>query len=170
MNGVYAIVCREVLPAGMMGLVVAGMFSATMSTLAGFYNAIASVVTNDFYVRVLNPSASPRRQMAVARLATFLAGILVIGFTFVMRYAQKANDLFDVTNQLFSVFGTPIAIPVLAGLLVKRFSRFSGFAGLCTGIGAGVTAFAAGHWFPPLREMVVMNAITATATVTAGCQ
>ena len=165
LNGVYAIVCREVLPVGLMGLVIAGMFSATMSTLAGFYNAIASVVTNDFYVRVLNPSASAKRQMAIARLSTFLAGALVIGLTFVMRSVQGANDLFDVTNQLFSVFGNPIAVPVLAGLLVKRFSRFSGFAGLCIGIGAGVTAFVAGAWIPCLREMIVMNVITTTATL-----
>ena len=165
LNGVYAVVCKSVLPAGLMGLVIAAMFSATMSTLAGFYNAISSVVTNDFYVRMLNPTASAKRQMAVARLSTFLAGALVIGFTFVMRYAQGANDLFDVTNQLFGVFGNPIAVPVLAGLLVKRFSRFSGFAGLCVGIGAGVLAFVVGHWVPCLREMVVMNAITTVATL-----
>ena len=165
LNGVYAIVCREVLPVGLMGLVIAGMFSATMSTLAGFYNAIASVVTNDFYVRVLNPSASAKRQMAIARLSTFLAGALVIGLTFVMRSVQGANDLFDVTNQLFSVFGNPIAVPVLAGLLVKRFSRFSGFAGLSIGIGVGVTAFVVGAWVPCLREMIVMNCITTTATL-----
>lgn len=165
LNGVYATVCRNVLPAGLMGLVVAAMFSATMSTLAGFYNAISSVVTNDFYVRIVNPGASPRRQMAVARLSTLLAGALVIGFTFLMRYAQGANDLFDVTNQLFGVFGNPIAVPVLAGLLVKRFSRFSGFAGLCIGIATGVLAFVVGHWIPCLREMIAMNCITTSATL-----
>jgi len=165
LNGVYAHVCKAVLPVGLMGLVVAGMFSATMSTLAGFYNAISSVVTNDFYLRMVNPGASPKRQMVVARLSTFLAGALVIGFTFVMRHAQGANDLFDVTNQLFGVFGNPIAVPVLAGLLFRRFSRFSGFVGLVVGIGAGVAAFVAGHWLPVLREMTVMNAITTAATL-----
>ena len=165
LNGVYALVCKAVLPVGLMGLVVAGMFAATMSTLAGFYNAISSVVTNDFYLRMVNPGASARRQMLVARLSTFLAGALVIGFTFVMRYAQGANDLFDVTNQLFGVFGNPIAVPVLAGLFVRSLSRFSGFAGLVVGIGAGVTAFVAGHWLPALREMTVMNVVTTASTL-----
>jgi len=165
LNGVYALVCKSVLPMGLMGLVIAAMFSATMSTLAGFYNAISSVVTNDFYVRMLNPGASQRRQMAVARLTTFLVGALVIGFTFVMRYAQGANDLFDVTNQLFGVFGNPIAVPVVVGLLCRRFSRFAGFSGLVVGIGTGVLAFVAGHWLPCLREMIQMNAITTTATL-----
>ena len=165
LNGVYALVCKNVLPIGLMGLVVAAMFSATMSTLAGFYNAISSVVTNDFYVRMMNPGASQRRQMVVARLTTFLVGALVIGFTFVMRYAQGANDLFDVTNQLFGVFGNPIAVPVVVGLLSRRFSRFAGFAGLVVGIGAGVLAFVVGHWIPCLREMIQMNAITTTATL-----
>ena len=165
LNGVYALVCRSVLPAGLMGLVVAAMFSATMSTLAGFYNAIASVVTNDFYVRMLNPGASERRQMLVARMTTFLVGALVIGLTFVMRYAQGANDLFDVTNQLFGVLGNPIALPVVIGLLCRRVSRFAGFTGLVVGIGAGVSAFVIGHWVPCLREMIQMNAITTAATL-----
>ena len=103
--------------------------------------------------------------MAVARLSTFLAGALVIGFTFVMRYAQGANDLFDVTNQLFGVFGNPIAVPVLAGLLCRCCSRFSVFAGLCTGIGIGVFAFVVGHWVPCLREVIVMNVITTLSTL-----
>jgi Na+/proline symporter len=114
---------------------------------------------------MMNPGASQRRQMVVARLTTFLVGALVIGFTFVMRYAQGANDLFDVTNQLFGVFGNPIAVPVVVGLLSRRFSRFAGFAGLVVGIGAGVLAFVVGHWIPCLREMIQMNAITTTATL-----
>ncbi len=40
MNEVYALVCKSVLPAGFVGMVIAAMFSATMSTLAGDYNAV----------------------------------------------------------------------------------------------------------------------------------
>ena len=160
MNGVYATVCRRVLPAGMIGMVIAAMFSATMSTLAGDFNAVASVVTNDFYVRMLDSKATARRRMAAARGATALVGALVIGLTFAMRYAQGADDLLNVTNKMFSVFVPPIALPMVTGLLVRRVSRRAGAAGLYCGIAAGVVCFVAGGWIDGIREMTVMAPTT----------
>lgn len=165
MNGVYALTCLAVLPAGMLGLVIAAMFSATMSTLAGNYNAIANVLTGDFYVRLLDPSASPARRMTVARIATVFTGLVVIGFTFLMRCVQGASDLFDVTNQVLSVFTPPIGIAMIAGVLSRRLTRRAGFAGFMLGIGCGFGAFVLGSWFPVLRESVPMFWITSISTL-----
>ncbi|MDA3925835.1 MAG: hypothetical protein PF904_14160 [Kiritimatiellae bacterium] len=148
MNEVYALICREVLPTGFIGLLIAAMFSATMSTLAGDYNATASVLTNDFFKRMISPNASPRQQMFVARVATIFMGSAVIGITFVMQSAQGANDLFDVTNKMFGIFLPPIAIPMLVGLITPRVSRTGGLCGLLGGITVGVIVFVlgAGLW------------------------
>ena len=164
MNGVYATVCLAVLPVGMIGLVVAAMFSATMSTLAGDFNAVASVVTNDFYGRVVAPSATPRRRLLVARVATLGVAALVVSLAFFVRSAQGADDLLNVANKMFSVFVPPIALPMVAGLLSRRLSRRSGLLGLGCGMFAGAALFAAGAWFPALREMVVMTPCTFAAT------
>ena len=163
MNGVYALVCLTVLPAGMIGMVVAAMFSATMSTLAGGYNAIASVLTNEVFCR-LRPHAGSEAKMRFARGATVFVGALVVGLTFLMRAAQGKSDLFDVTNKMFAVFLPPIAITMLTGILVKRFSRRAGMCGLVGGIVAGIAAFIAGAWHPVVREMGPMFAITCTTT------
>ncbi len=165
MNGVYASVCLEVLPAGMVGMVVAAMFSATMSTLAGDFNAVSSVLTNDFYVRMLSPSSSPRSRLIAARAATALVGATVIVLTFVMRHAQGADDLLNVTNKMFSVFAPPVALPTVIGLLCRRVPRSAGVAGLFSGIAVGLVTFVAGSAFPVLREMTVMTPITFLATV-----
>lgn len=166
MNQVYALICKDVLPAGFMGLVIAAMFSATMSTLAGDYNAAASVLTNDFYKRMIAPDASPKRQMVAARLATALVGTLVIGITFVMQSAQGANDLFDVTNKMFGIFLPPVAIPMMLGLVTRRVSRRGGVAGLLGGIVVGLAVFVAGSRWPELRQMGTIFLSTATATLT----
>ncbi len=163
MNGVYATVCLKVLPAGMIGLVVAAMFSATMSTLAGGYNAIAAVLTNEFYGR-LRPDAAPAARMRAARAFTVLVGLAVIGLTFVMRAAQGKSDLFDVTNKMFAVFLPPIALTMLCGVLVRRFSKRAGLCGLASGIGVGIVAFIVGGWFPQLRSMGTMFSITCATT------
>ena len=52
----YAALALEFLPAGLMGLMIAAMFSATMSTLSADYNVMASVITEDFYRRLIDPA------------------------------------------------------------------------------------------------------------------
>jgi len=164
MNAVYATVCRHVLPAGMIGMVIAAMFSATMSSLAGNFNAAAAVVTNELYLKVVkDPSA--RAKMVAARLATMLVGGLVVGLTFVMQYAQGADDLFNLSNKVFGVFLPPIAIPMLAGLLLRNLSKRAGMMGLVGGIAVGLAIFVAGGEHPFLREMVCIFPATAFATV-----
>ena len=166
MNGVYALVCKSVLPVGMIGMVIAAMFSATMSSLAGNFNAAAAVVTNELYLKVAkNPSA--RAKMVAARVATVLVGGLVVALTFVMQYAQGADDLFNLSNKVFGVFLPPIAIPMLCGVFVRRLSKRSGLMGLVGGIAVGLAVFCLGAKpeLAHLREMVWIFPMTAVATV-----
>jgi Na+/proline symporter len=166
MNGVYALLCKTVLPAGSFGLVIAAMFSATMSTLAGGYNAIASVITNEFYCRI-KPNATPVEKMNVARIATVFVGGAVISLTFLMQYAQGAGDLFDVTNKMFAVFVPPIAMTMLCGVLVKSVTKRAGSIALVSGIAVGIASFIIGAWVPVLREMGSMFFITSLTTIFA---
>ena len=157
MNGVYALVCREVLPVGMIGMVIAAMFSATMSSLAGNFNAAAAVLTNELRLK----------GMAWARAMTILVGGAVIALTFVMQYAQGADDLFNLSNKVFGVFLPPIAIPMLCGIFVRKFSKRSGLMGLVGGIAVGLAIFIAGAKpeLAYLREMVWIFPATAIVTV-----
>ena len=164
MNSVYAVLCKSVLPVGMIGMVIAAMFSATMSSLAGNFNAVASVMTNELYAK-FDRNATPRRKMIAARVTTVLTGAAVIGLTFVMQYAQGADDLFNLSNKVFGVFLPPIAIPMLVGLFSKRVTKRAGMVALLLGIIAGLSGFVAGAWRPVLREMIPSYTIGATATV-----
>ena len=166
MNAVYATLCREVLPAGMIGMVIAAMFSATMSSLAGNFNAAAAVMVNELYLK-LDRAATAARRMVAARVATVLVGGLVVGLTFVMQYAQGADDLFNLSNKVFGVFLPPIAIPMLCGIFVKGFSTRAGLAGLVGGIAVGLAIFVGGGQADLgfLREMVWIFPATSVATV-----
>ena len=166
MNGVYALVCREVLPAGMIGMVIAAMFSATMSSLAGNFNAAAAVMVNELYLKAVK-RPSERARMIAARVATVAVGGAVVALTFVMQYAQGADDLFNLSNKVFGVFLPPIAIPMLCGVFVRRFSRRSGLVGLVGGVVTGLVMFAVGAKpeLAYLREMVWIFPATASATV-----
>ena len=155
LNGVYALLCREVLPTGLMGLVVAAMFSATMSSLAGNINAAAAVLSDTLR----------RTGVWAVRVATVVVGGAIVALAFVMQYAQGADDLFNLSNKVFGVFLPPIAIPMIAGLFVRRLSRRSGLVGLVGGMSAGLALFALGSAHPELREMKPSFLVTSIATV-----
>ncbi len=142
-NKVYAELCKTLLPAGMVGMLVAAMFSATMSTLAGDFNAMSAVITSDIY-RPLRPHASQREYLMAGRLFTVVAGMIIIGMTLWIVYLFEINPhitLFNLMTRLFGTFLPPIAIPMLVGLWNRRFNNTSGLCGLLLGIACGIACF-----------------------------
>ena len=168
MNGVYALVCLAVLPMGMVGMMISAMFSATMSSLAGVYNAIANVFTADVYKNLINRNASDRSQVLVGRLATVLLGILVMALTFYMRANQGKSDLVDMCNRMFSVFLPPISVSMLIGIFSRKATKRAGLTALVTGISVGAAVFffaQAKSEFGYLTGMAPMTTITFCATI-----
>lgn len=159
-KSVYPLVCKTVLPVGMLGMVIAAMFSATMSTLAGDYNAASSVLTNDFYKRFIGRHASEKHLVVIGRVNTIVVGLIVLGITMVMRRLQGSKDLFDTMAKVFGLFLPPVAIPMLLGMLTPRVSSRGAQAGLFTGILAGLAAFVLGARFPFLRRAEFLTFFT----------
>ncbi|MGH9664184.1 MAG: sodium:solute symporter family transporter, partial [Bryobacteraceae bacterium] len=132
----YAALSLRFLPAGLMGLMIAAMFSATMSTLSGDYNAMASVLTKDVYQRLLDRDASPRRLVVVGRLATLAVAIATVGIGVVL-VRSASHGLFEVMVTLFGLFVGPMLIPMLAGLLIRRITWRGAAAGIAAGFATG---------------------------------
>ena len=157
---VYPLICKAVLPIGMLGMVIAAMFSATMSTLAGDYNAASSVLTNDLYKRVIGRDLSERHLLVVGRINTVIVGLIVLGITLVMRSLQGSGDLFNTMAKVFGLFLPPVAIPMLLGMLTPRVSARGAQAALFGGILAGLAAFVLGADLPFLRKAEFLTFFT----------
>lgn len=137
---VYPLMCAKLLPAGMFGLVVAAMFSATMSMLSGDYNVCASVLTNDVYKRLVRPHSTGRELVVVGRLMTLAVGVISLGIAFLM-YRGGGEKLFQNMVTLFSIAVAPVAVPMLSGLISRRVSNGSSIVGFVTGLAVGLTLF-----------------------------
>ena len=136
----YAALSLKYLPAGLMGLMIAAMFSATMSTLSGDYNVMASVITEDIYRRLFDKEASQRRLVIVGRLATLAVGTLTIGIG-ISLIASARKGLFEVMVTVFGLFVGPMLIPMLAGLLIRRVTWRGAAAGILTGFVCGLSLY-----------------------------
>ena len=130
----YVSVCKRLLPPGAMGLMIAAMLSATMSTLSAEYNVTAGVLTRDIYRRLFRPQAENREQMIVARVMTVLLGALIIcGATQVQRF----GGAFEVNKTLMGLIGVPLVVPLLCGVLWRRPKPWGAIASIVAGIAAG---------------------------------
>jgi Na+/proline symporter len=142
----YAALALEFLPAGLMGLMIAAMFSATMSTLSADYNVMASVITEDIYRRLIDPGASQRKLVLVGRLATLAVGVLTVGIgMLLMTTAQRG--LFEVMVTVFGLFVGPMLLPTLAGLVSRRLTVRGAAAGIAAGLISGVSLFSFKTWW-----------------------
>ncbi len=130
----YVSLCLKLLPSGVMGLMMAAMFAATMSVLSAEYNVTASVLTRDIYQRLLRPNASPKESLWVGRGMTLLVGILVmIGALFVGAF----GGAFEANKLLSGLFAVPMVVPVVCGILFYRPKPIGAVATLVIGTAVG---------------------------------
>ncbi len=146
------------LPTGIVGLVIAGVLAAGMSTLDSSLNSSATVWTVDFYRRLFNPGASDARQLRVIRTATALIGVVATLASLVMINAKTALDVWWKLSAIFG--GGMLGLFLLAFICKKLASRD---AAIATVIGVLFIAWATASkvWFTdvawgfPLHTMMV---------------
>lgn len=81
------------LPHGFLGLVVASLIAAFMSTTASQLNWGSSYIVNDFYVRFLNPNATQKQQVFAGRLTTVVLMIFAVLFALILENALQAFNI-----------------------------------------------------------------------------
>ena len=124
-----------------MGLALAAMFSATMSTLSGDFNVCASVLTNDVYKRLFRPNAEQKELVLAGRMMTAAIGLTTLGVAFAMS-GGKTENMFRIMMTLFGVAASPVAVPMLLGLVSKRYAHQDAMAGFICGLAVGLALFA----------------------------
>lgn len=112
----YILSCQLVLPAGMMGLMIAAMASATASAATSQLNVFAGAFTTEVYQRLINKDASENRLVLVGRVFTVILGNVVIaGSLLIPRYGYTSFIL-DITTLLTG----PLVLPTIWGLFSKK--------------------------------------------------
>jgi Na+/proline symporter len=139
-NYIFLSFVTRYLPAGIVGLLIAVIFAAAMSSSSGEVNSLATVTVIDVYKRHIRPAATDRHYLWVSRLATaFWASYAV----FFAQYAKKLGSLIEAVNLLGSLFyGSLLGVFVLA----FWFRRVSG-TGAFIGMLVGEAAIFAAYWF-----------------------
>jgi Na+/proline symporter len=116
-NYVFLNFVTHYLPKGMVGLLIAIVFLASMGSTASALNSLASTSVVDIYKRVVNPNASDKNYLITSRLLTIFWGMVCVGMAL---YAGKMGNLLEAVNQLGSyIYGTILGVFIVA-FYVKR--------------------------------------------------
>jgi Na+/proline symporter len=116
-NYIFLSFVINVLPAGLIGLILAAIFSASMSSTSAALNALASTTVIDIYKRMIKSDGTEKHYLIVSKLATVFWGIYAILFAL---FAYRIGSLIEAVNILGSIFyGTILGIFLIAFYLKK---------------------------------------------------
>ncbi|QEM06073.1 sodium:solute symporter [Mucilaginibacter rubeus] len=116
-NYVFLSFVTQYLPKGLIGLLIAIIFLASMGSTASALNSLASTSVVDIYKRIVNPNATDKNYLNASRLATVFWGLVCIGMAL---YASRIGNLLEAVNQLGSyIYGTILGVFIVAFYLKK---------------------------------------------------
>lgn len=125
------------LPAGVAGLILAGLAAGSMSTLSSDLNSLSAVVYNDFYRR-FRGSADEARHLVFSRVTVLVAGLLGVGAAMLM---TNIHSMADAATEFVSLLGGGVMGVYLLGILNRRASAAAAWTGIGCGIAATLWAY-----------------------------
>ena len=120
----------HLLPIGVKGLVIAGVFAAIMSSLASVFNSASTLFTMDYY-RLYNPKATERKLVLVGRLATTIIVISAILWVPLMKLIS--SEIYVYLQSVQAYISPPIAAVFILGITSKKINSSGAIWGLAIG-------------------------------------
>jgi len=136
------------MPPGVCGLVIAGVFAASMSTLDSGMHSISTAVTTDFYRR-FRPGADDRRCLTVARVVTVIAGAVGTGIALGLA-TMSIESLFMQFQKMLALISSGLVGVFMLGIFTKRGNWIGALVGAAAGIGTLVYM----RYFTPTHQYV----------------
>ncbi len=128
----FIAIAQAVMPVGMMGLLVSGIFAATMSSMDSGLNKNAGIFIKNFYEPNFRRGAADAHLLKVGKFATLVLGVIVIAVA--LRMSElKGVGLFKLMQNVSILVATPIIVPMLLGLLIKRTPPWSAWSTVLVG-------------------------------------
>ena len=131
----FPLMVKYMLPAGLRGLVVAGLLSALMGSLAGVFNACSTLFTVDLYQK-WRPQASQHQIVRIGRIAT---GVMVFIALIWIPVIQGARGLYNYLQSVQSYLAPPIFVVFFFGVFWKRLNAKGCLWAMIVGFTLGVS-------------------------------
>jgi len=123
------------IPAGLKGLVIAGLLAALMSSLSSVFNSCSTLITWDIYKKI-RPQSAERQLVVVGQIATII--LVGFGLLWIPFMKQISGQLYQYLQSVQAYISPPIAAVFLLGLFWSRVNSKGAISSLITGFVLGV--------------------------------
>ena len=173
---IYPYFISNFLPTGVVGILLASIYAASLSSINGGINSITTAILNDFYAPYKlkqynleigeNSEEEKARRLKISRISTVIIGLIAIVLAFFVPYL---GDIFTYSQKLINMFAGPLFGIFLLGMLTKRATSpavlTAGFLGfivgslLVFGPKMGIDSLAVGVLWPATISFVITIAL-----------
>ena len=146
----YMTMVVNYLPTGLVGLVVAVLIAALISTIDSGLNSLSTVFTLDIYLKKYKPDANVKEKIFVGRIVTVAAAVVSIFFALAIG-SVKGIDLFSLLQSIIGFLAPPMAAVFLVGVLWRGATSKAALATLVLGtvVSLGIGVMNLAHWPSP---------------------
>ncbi|MDX2034008.1 MAG: sodium:solute symporter [Blastocatellia bacterium] len=137
-NTAFPTLVSRLMPPGLLGVMVAAMLAALMSSLSAVFNSSSTIFTMDFYKK-FNPTASEKHLVNVGRLATVL--MVALSLLWIPFMSRISSQLWIYLQSVQAYVSPPIAAVFLLGIAWKRINGEGALASLLIGFVLGAARF-----------------------------
>jgi Na+/proline symporter len=134
-DAVYLVFAKNAMPIGTVGVLMAGLFAASMSSMDSALNKNAGIFIRSIYQPFLakrNKHKEDKKLLGISRLVSFLSGLGVI--TAALFFASlKKLSLFELMMSVSTMVQVPMMVPLVVGLIVKKTPKWAPWATIAVG-------------------------------------
>lgn len=180
-DAVYLVFAERYMPLGTVGLLMAGLFAATMSSMDSALNRNAGIFVRSFYAPIMRRGTQPTEHelLRAGQVVSIINGLLIL---FMAQFFNSLTELslFDLMMNVSTLAQSPILVPLFFGMFIRRTPTWAPWATVLFGLGVSLllikvwTPQAIGNLFGVVwtareaSELSVMSNIAAHLFLTGG--
>jgi solute:Na+ symporter, SSS family len=153
-EGAFLAMCITTMPAGMVGLLLSGIFAATMSSMDSGLNRNAGIFVKSFYQTIVRPRATDRELVVAGKLTTTIMGVMVILAGLFFSRLEHLG-LFNLMLLFGTLVAVPYSLPLVLCLFVKRTPPWAGWSTvfICFAVSLVTTYYLDAAWLRRTFEL-----------------
>lgn len=135
-DAIYLVFTRNTMPIGTVGLLFAGLFAASMSSMDSALNKNAGILVRSIYQPYMvkrGREVDDKKLLRLSMFLSFISGIIVIGMALFFR-SLKELSLFDLMMSISAMIQVPLLIPLIVGIFIKKTPRWAPWATVLLGL------------------------------------
>jgi SSS family solute:Na+ symporter len=143
-KGIYTLMITQLLPTGLVGILIAALLSGLMSQVSGALNSISTMVSYDMYKRY-RPNTTDEKLIRIGKIAAAIALAFSLGL---LPLLNRYESIFNGLNDIIAHIAPPITCVFVVGVFWKKASPASARLTLWIGSGLGALVFAFNKLYP----------------------